>query len=497
MNSAGKTIAKNAGAMMASQLTTWTFAIILMIFLPRYLGAFGVGQYHLAVSIWGIAGMLAAFGMDVLLTKEIARKPSRIDELFGTSLVLRLLLYGLGFAAVAIYANLAGYAAETLNVIYIIGVEKLFAQLMRVCQASLQGLERMEYISIAEIGGKAFNTIAGIVILLLGYGVLVYAMVVVVATGISFLFQFYFLKRLRPLKIRFNWFLARKMLRASFPYLLVTIFQVVYRQVDVVFISLLVNEKGVGWYSAADQLFGTLFFVPTIFVTVVFPVLSRMYMNETDMLPRFMRKSFDMLLLVGIPIGLGTVAIAKPLVVMLFGDEFANSGPILAVMGIVLIFTYQNILLGRFLISVDRQNFWTVVMAVAMLATIPLDLVFIPWSERMFGNGAIGGAISFVVTEMGMLIAGLIFLPRGLLGWSNVWVAVRVLLAGGGMLAAVWPWREAFIGVPLAIGAAAYLVLILLLRLVPKEDWVLIKSLLHSVSTRFRKRRATATELGG
>jgi O-antigen/teichoic acid export membrane protein len=265
------------------------------------------------------------------------------------------------------------------------------------------------------------------------------------------------------------------MIQASLPYFLSGVFLVVYMQVDIVIISLFVSERAVGWYGTADQLFGTFLFIPTVFMAAVFPALSRLYASASDNLPHLMRKSFDLLLLLGVPIGLGVLVIADPLVVLLFGPDFAPSGPILAIMGIVIILTYQNMLVGQFLISTDRQNAWTIVMAVATVATIPLDVLLIPWCQATFGNGAIGGALSFVITELGMIVAGLVLLPPGSLDRSNVWSAARVLIAGGVMAAGVWWWRQSFIAVPIAVGAVIYVALVLLLRIIPREDMELMR----------------------
>ena len=455
MSETGNTIAKNAGVLMASQLITWGLTLALMIFLPRMLGATSVGQFHLANSIWAIVSIVAAFGMDILLTKEIARDPAKTGDLFGTAVILRAFFYVIGFGGAALYAQWAGYGAETLSVIYIIGFSVFVMQFSELCRAALQGLERMEFISLADILAKAFTTVVGLTLLFLGQGVLVIALVMVGASLVSLTIQGISLRRLQAVSFRFNWQTAKWMLKSSFPYFLVSAFLVVYIQVDIVIISLLVDEEVVGWYGAADGLFATMLFIPSVFITAVFPVLSRMYADESDTLPRLMRKSFDLLALLSIPIGLGVLAIADPLVVLLFGPEFVNSGPVLAVMGIVIILTYQNMLLGRFIISIDRQNAWTVVMAVATFATIPLDLVLIPWCQNTFGNGAIGGALAFVVTESIMMIAGLYLLPKGSLGWGNAWTAVRALTAGLGMVAAIWMWRDAFIAIPVVIGGVS------------------------------------------
>lgn len=500
----GRTIAKNASVMMVSQLVTWGLTIALTIFLPRYLGAAALGQFHLANSIWAILAIAVTFGMDILLTKEIARDSSKTGRLFGTTVVLRLLLYALALALLALYLRLAGYPADTVAVIYIIGIGNLIWQFIGACQAVLQGLERMEYISLGLIVGKLFNTIVSIVLLVLGYGVLAIAAVTIGAALINLVIQLVSMRRLRSETyqwrtadmLRFDRQLAAWMLRASLPYLMSGIFLVVYMQIDIVIISLLVNEKTVGWYGAADNLFGTFLFIPAVFMKAVFPALSRLYTNDPEALPRLMQRSFNLLLLLSVPIGLGLLVLADPIVLLLFGHDFAGSGPVLAIFGIVLILTYQNILLGKFLISIDRQNAWTVVMAVATVATLPLDLILIPWSTRAFDNGAIGGALAFVITEGAMLLAGLWLLPAGSLGRTTAALAGRVLVAGVLMAAVAWWLRDTFLPIPIMAGALVYATLAFLLRAIPREDLEMVFSLGQGVLRRVRARFVVPASAG-
>lgn len=487
MNPTGKTIAKNASILMASQLVTWALTLALTIFLPRYLGAVNAGKLTIANSIWAIVAIVATFGMDTLLTKEIARDPAKAPRLFGTSIGLRVLLFVFGAVGVSAYLRAANYPIETVYVVIIGAFASLAWVLIGACQAVLQGLERMTPMAIATIVGKAVNTLVCITLLLMGYGVFVVATIAVVAALINLAIQLNALRRLGQLHFVFDFGAMREMLRAGVPYLMSGMFLIAYGQVDVIIISLLANEKTVGWYGAASQLFGTSFFIPTVFITAVFPALSRMYTSGADALPRLMRKSFDLLLIVAVPIGLGLVVIADPLVVLLFGNEFAPSGTLLALLGLVLIATYQNILIGQFLISTDRQNQWTIVMAVATLATIPLDYIFVPWCQTNFQNGAIGGALSFMLTEIGMLFAGLYYLPRGSLDRSNAWLAARATFAGMVMALAAWLVREQFILIPIFVGAVVYGALVLLLRVIAPEDINLLKHVAQGIANRARK----------
>ena len=488
MSKTSKTIAKNASMLMLSQLTTWGLSLLLTVFLPRYLGAEAIGQFHLANAVWAIMGMVVTFGMDALLVKEVSRAPEESSILLGTTLFLRIGLYIVSFAAVLVYVGLAGYPPVTVNVILIVGFATLIWQFGDICQAFLQGLERMEYISLANVAGKVFGTAVSITLLLLGHGILVIAFVTVGIALISFLVQFTTLNRIYPVRLRFDKSKAIWMLKESIPFLTSGIFLVLYLEIDIIVISLLVNEEVVGWYGASDQLFSALLFVPTVFITAVFPAMSRMYSRASNSLAHLVSKSFNILFLLGLPLGLGIFIIADQIVLLLFGDQFINSGPILAIKGIVLTLTYQNMLIGMSLNSIDKHKAWAIVIAITALATIPLDLLLIPWAQKLYGNAGIGGALVFVITEIGMLLAGFWLLPNDLLKHANYKMLARTLLAGAGMAATTWLVRDFFILIPIIVGAVTYISLIFLLKVIPEEDFELIKPFTESIAKKIRPR---------
>ena len=472
---------------MGAQLITWISALLLMLCLPRFLGAAAVGKLHFALSVLTIISMLATFGTDTLLTKEIARSLDQTAELFGTTLLLRFLFFSFGFAGVLIVLTLFDYPQDTIYVIALIGMAELVWQVASACRAVFQGMEDMYIPSIGDVVSRVFQTLVTVGLLVAGQGLYMFAIVMTMAMIINLVIQFSSLSRMSVLALRIRPQTARYIIKNSWPYLLSSLFLVLYMQMDVVILSLLISEEAIGWYGSADRLFGTLLFLPTVFITAIFPVFSRLFVNEIDPLKRLFSKSFDSMLLLGVPIGVGLVMVANPLVVLIYGAEFTKSGPILAVFGIVLILTYQNILLGRFLISIDKQRAWTIVMAVATIATIPLDYLLIPWCEARFANGALGGAIAFVITELSMMICGFFLIPAGVLTVRNVQYAAYVVLAGLAMAAAVWWLRDLFIGLQIVAGAVVYIGLVVLLPLLTKEDVDLIKELFYKVLSRLNR----------
>lgn len=451
-----------------------------------------MGKLHLGISLWTIMAVIMAFGTDQLMVKEIARAPEKISDLFGTKVVLSSGLFlvcmvGLYFASLSL-----GYDPLTVYAIVLVGIEFWLWQFVSANESTLQGLERMEHISVGRIAGHTFNVLVGISLLLLGFGLFAIIAVRIVAALVVFAFQFVRLRQMTEIRPRFDLPLIPKLLGSGWPYFLTGISMVVYMQLDVVIMSFLVSEEAIGWYGTADQLFGTLLFIPTAFITAIYPVYSKLAVNDEEPLKALMSKSFDSMLLVGVPIGLGLFLIANPLVSLLYGAEFKNSGPVLAAFGIVLILTYLNMLVGQFLISIDKQRPWALVMAIATAATIPLDLWLIPWTNAVYANGALGGAIAFIFTELAMLLCGIALLPSQTLGLRNVFAALRIFTAGLAMVGVVWWFGTAIIPIQVAIGGVVYLGLILLLRVVPNEDLEYLKAMVQQTIAKFMRKEVAA-----
>lgn len=489
------TIAKNAGFLLTSQAATWVLTLILMVFLPRYLGAEGMGHIYLANSIWGIIGVLIAFGMDTYLTKEISRAPEKTSALIMTSIAARIVLYVFGFAAVALYAQVANYETLSVIVIYIIGISQFILQFSFVSRAALQGVERMDYIALGDVASRIFGVVVTIALLLLGFGVIAAATVSIGSALVNVIIQFHYLRRIQDFKITFPFRSIGGILKASIPYLLVYAFFTIYQQLDVIIISLLVTGDEIGWYGGADQLTGTFLFIPTVLITAIFPTLNRLFAHASNSLYIVMQKSFNFLLIICIPLGLGIWVVADQLVVLLFGESFTNSGPVFAVRGIVLIFTSLNILFGQFLISTDRQYKWAWVMAAAAIATIPLDLILIPITKTYMGIGAVGASLSYLITEGGMVLYGFLVLRREMFTWKFVLLILRTVLAGLVMVAGTWFFRNMFIAIPIIIGAVIYLVSILIFQVIAPEDRVLIKQIVQKVIERFTSRQAKPVKM--
>ncbi len=471
---------------MVAQLATWCLSLVAMVTIPRFLGAELVGRFHLATSIWAMGIVVANFGMNLVLTKEVARDHRRLGPLLVTSLSARLLLLVPVTLVLFGYAVAIGYPTQVLVLLALLGAGSVVEAATDSLSAVLKGLDRMAAISIATIAGRFVFVFGAVGLLLLGYSIYAVAIIAGAGTVVTVAMQFRDLRRARrefeeigPLRVDAS--AMRRLLRDSLPYFWITFFIVIYLQVDTIVISLVVeSDEILGWYSVYDRLGGTLMFVPTVFMTAVYPTLSRIYAPD-KVAPhenhKLTQRTFQTMLLISVPFGLGLSTISRPLVILLFGEEFSNAAPVLAVGGFVISLTYLTTVLGIFLISMDRQRQWTRFIALGALLTIPLDFVLVPFFQSRYDNGAIGGAVAYIITEAIILSGAIHLLPRGALGPSSLNYVFRVLAAGIIMVGAVYPLRNMNLLIPISVGAVVYGIGVYALRLISDEDRRLLLAL--------------------
>ena len=475
---------RNMAHMMSSQVVSWILGTVGQIAAARFLGPEGVGQLRLAFSLWMIAQIFIALGTSMYLTLEMARDRERGSALVGPILLLRMAAFVVASVLMAVYGIVAGVGPQMAAVLAIVGSTTLLLTLSDTLSAALVGLEQMAYPAIASIVSKTVYTAVMVAVLLLGGGVIGVAAATTLNAALMFGLLWYFLRRFSPISFGRPSSGYGSIVRSSTGFLAAGAIIVVYLQVDTVVIALLVDEETLGWYGTADVLASSMLFVPTIMMATLFPVIGRLHSVDTSAAADVIRRAFSALFLVGVGIGFGTIVVAEPVAVLLFGEEFRESGEVLAVLGLMMPLIFATIMVGTVAMATGRQRLWNTVMLVAIVMSIGLDLVFVPWMDRVASNGAIGGAMSYVVTEAFMLVVGIWRIaPSAFAGPSRLRI-MKIVLAGAAMVAAAWPFRDTFILVPVLVGAVVFIVAVSMLGVLTEDERVMARRLAARVGIR-------------
>lgn len=411
-----RTLRANAIAMFLGQLATWGLTALTLMLLPRYLGPERMGQMSIGMSFAVLTMTIAGLGMDTLIVRDVARDRTAAARRLGTAVWLNLAL-GTGGAAVAMaVAAAAGYEAGTRVAIALTVAAVPFMMLSALGIGVLQGVEVMRHQAVWSTFTKA-ALLGSLLVVMAGDLGLVWLLLFMffweAVSAAGLLIAAY---RQVPFPLRtFSRREARYLVIASLPFFTVGIFVVLYVAVDVLQLSLLAGETAAGIYSAPSRIFGTLLFVPTIIITVAFPQMAADFQNDPARLVHMCRSTLRLVLSFVVPLAVLAVGLSGDVLVTLIGEGFVGSGPVIAMLGLSLIPTSVLIITHRIMVATDRQNTWTVVMFVALVAKVGLNLAVVPAFQHWFDNAALGAATSLVVVETALMMATFWLLPRGVI----------------------------------------------------------------------------------
>jgi len=159
-----------------------------------------------------------------------------------------------------------------------------------------------------------------------------------------------------------------------------------------------------------------------------------------------------------------------------YGPRFANATPVLMVLAGCIPSLYLNIMLAQVLLAEKRQALWTIVMAGAAVINPLFNLVLIPATQTRFHNGAIGAAISLVLTELLMVGVGLILVDRRVFTRSSLKRCALAIAASAGMWGAAYATRPLGSGLSVLAGVLTLAILVAALRILSPEELALVRA---------------------
>lgn len=473
----GRRLSANVFALTASQALTWTMTLLWTLFVPRALGPDQMGLWVSVCSVASIFGVLLGLPTRDYLVREMVAAPEGAGGLAGTVLVMRVFLIPVFFGAAFLYATLVGFNHDRLYVLLLVTGATTLALLTEPAQAVFQAIERMEFLAYSEVLNKTVASLSGIALVLAGSGVVGLGSC---ALAIAVLVLALNVRWVRP-RVRFEFRTsARQMyrtLRKSAPYWAFGVFFMIYLWIDAVMLSLMAPPQDVGWYGVATRLFTTLMFVPVILATAWLPRLVKAFGSGPDRLRVLARGPLEHVVLVSLPITAVTVATALPVVDLIFGSAYRGAAAALVVLGLCVPFMYANIMFNQVLIAAKRPMVWTGVMAGASLVNPALNLIFIPTARTQWNNGAVGAALSLLVTEALIVVVGVAVVGRHVFSRSSVLRLAKGAVAALIMAAGILATAQLGLFVSAAAGFCLFLGVATVLRVATQEECRMMRAL--------------------
>lgn len=481
-------LARNVALLSGSQAATWIVTLAWSLIVPRAVGPAQMGVYTLGVASGGVLTVIIGLGIRPLLVRELAADPERTAQLVGTAIVLRALISLPVLAAVIVVALVSPFGGEEAVALCLGWGMCIFFLLYEPVQATFQARERMRYLAYADILTKTGVSIGGIVLVLLGVRAIGLLITSITVMALVMVINFWWARNNVKIDWRVTLSRLRSLLVASLPYWSFAAFFTIYLWIDSLMLGALTSSTVLGWYGLPTRLFGTLMFIPTILSTAWLPQMVRGYTGGGDGAWRAARTSLEMVLILSLPVTVGTILVAPELINVLYGSAFAQSIPVLIILALCLPPMYFNTMTNQVLIARKRQMDWTKVMILATIINPLCNLLLIPYFQRTHGNGAIGAAISLLITELVITGIGTVLIRRAL-GAGMLPRLAKALLATAAMgIAVELTLHHGGLAVAIVTGVVVFAVGVFLLRVLTDDE----RRQVMRVLRRLRRRRTAA-----
>ena len=478
-------LARNVRFLAGSQVITWLAALAWALFVPRALGPDETGVFTLSVAASGILTVLIGLGTRPLLVREIAVDRARASRLIPDAIVLRVLFAIPMLGLLGIFTWMGHFDREHVLALLLGWAVCVLYLLFEPVQAGLQALEKMEYLAYSDVLTKTCVSLVSVALVLIGIRAVGLLELSVVVLAAVLILHVGWMRR----NFKVEWGFRPKELwsltQGSLPYLGFALFFTFYLWIDALMLGVMTPDRVLGWYGLPTKLFGTLMFIPVIMSTAGLPRLAAAHAWGDDALWKAARGPLQMVLALSLPVCVGVALVAGHLITFLYGPDFVQAIPVMTVLALSVPPMYLNIMVNQVLVARRQQMLWTKAMALACVINPVLNLALIPFFQTRNGNGAIGAAVSLLVTEVVLAAIG-VFAIRGCFNREFLARMGRAAIATAGMGLAVLIARRFGLAPAIVVGLIVYPILAIVLRVLSQEELAQLVELVQSRRLRGR-----------
>jgi O-antigen/teichoic acid export membrane protein len=468
---AAQVVTKNTLAPITLSLVNKGIDMAFAMLMLRILGPVDAGQFALAVVVIGWFDILTNFGLNTLLTREVAKTPTDANRYLSNTAALRLVLWLVSIPLLTGFFLTRSITKPlepaTILAISLFAVGLLPSNMSASLSAVFNAYERMEIPASVTTMTTLLKVTLGTVALILGTGFVGLAGVSIVVNLVTMAVLYTLARSMlfRP-RLDIDWGFQRRMFRISYPLMINLLLATLFFKVAMLLLEWLVPDPRVlGWYGAAYKYVDAVQVIPAYFTMALFPLMSRYAETGRDSLLRAYHLAVKLLIVVAIPAAWIGWGLAHEMITILGGAQYLPEGAaILQVMIWYMPIGFINSVTQYVLIALDQQRFLTRAFAIGLAFNVITNLILI----NRFGFMA--SAYVAVASELALLIPFYIGVRRHLakMPWLNLVWKQFVSAAPMGLMFALFPRR--YLPVALVLGLALYAAGLVLLRLLDTHE---------------------------
>lgn len=372
-------IAHNTAIQLLGKVLSTFLGLLGIGLLTRYLGTEQYGWYTTALTFLQFVGILIDFGFVPVSAQMLAEKKYEERTLLSNLLGFRFVTALLFLVVTPFVALFFPYPLEVKIAIGFMTLQYLAIALNQVFTGYYQAQLRMHIQVMAEVLGR-LALIAGLWLLISERAGFLPLMGVVTAAGVVYTVAMWIAARKDGVvRLGFDRLIWRDIWQRGWPIGLAILFNVIYLRGDLMLLSVFVSQSDVGLYGAAYRVIDVLSQIAMMIMGILLPLLTAAWISQDKETFRAQyQQAVDLMMLIGIPMLVGVLVLAEPIMRFIAGDDFAASGQILRILTIGMFGVLLGGIYGHLAVAIQKQKKSLWVYISNAIITTPGYFIFIP-----------------------------------------------------------------------------------------------------------------------
>lgn len=403
-------VKKNFALNLINTISGLLFPLITFPYASRILLAEGIGQVQFFQGIIGYIALCTALGIPMYAIREIARVRNDRELCSRTSVEILLLHSGLtliGYVIVAVLVATVTQIQVDIPLFLLLSTNLFFTAIGATW--FYQGIEDFKYITIRAIAVRLFSLVCLFIFVKEKSDLFYYAAISVTAEVGSNLFNFFRLRKYIDIsRLRLKELHPLRHLKPALRIFAMNLVVSIYVNLDSVMLGFLKDETAVGYYAASTRITKSLLGIVSSLGTVLLPRISNLISeNQIEEFHRLVNKAFQFMVLIGLPLTIGVIFMAAPLIHLFCGTAFEPSILTIRIMApIILLISLSGIMCWQVLFPLDKERLAIYATLTGAIINFILNWLLIPQYSQY------GAGVATVIAECSVTIVMIVLAQR-------------------------------------------------------------------------------------
>ena len=398
--------------------TSWLFwgkiiqmgmTFLITAYVARYLDDDGFGLLNYAERLGTFFVMFAALGMQSILVRNLVKDKEKRGKIIGTAIIMRMIASSVGILGYFLALPWIPHDYQT-NVLVILVITGTIFQSFDVFDYFYQSEVKSQYTVQVRIASVLCMAAFQLVLIymeapLLWFGVAILLRTTLMGIGLASIYFAQF-GRIKDLSVDPKY--ALSLLKDSWPLIFSDLVVILYMTVDTIMLKFMLGDSAVGQYSAALRFSSVWYFIGPILTGSLFPAIINAQKKDPELYKNRLQNYYNLMVWAALAITIPMVIFGPWVLTLpfLFGEKYAEAGPVLVIHIWTLVFVFLGTASSRHLVAENQQRMELNRTLIGAAFNVVANYLLIP------RYGIIGAAYATLASQAVASYLAYLFFPK-------------------------------------------------------------------------------------